>query len=161
LVRLLSIYFIGIIRFKMVLNRYAIVPLLPLLHRGALALPQGITAPPVTECTGTSTWIGLETPIPNYHEWSTSLDSTYGDLPATGVRATVFTTVLNHGGQIITAYGFYDSNHLSSAGYEVLTEVITTTGTCSTTATLPPSPTGSDCSPHGDHCESPYSFVLG
>ncbi|KAI9375029.1 hypothetical protein BJX61DRAFT_209306 [Aspergillus egyptiacus] len=140
---------------KMISNGYAIVPLLPLLHRGVLAFPQGITAAPSSDCTGISTWIGLETPIPNYHEWSASMDSTYSELPATGVSATVFTTVVNHGGQTITAYGFYDSNHLSSEGYEVLTELVTTTEPCEPSVTLPPSPTGSDCSPHGDHwhCE--------
>ena len=73
-----------------------------------------------------------------------------------GRRIPFFTSVVTVGpGKLYTGYGYYDSEALKSAGYSIINSVVTTT-TCPTTSstpTLPPSPTGSLCSPHGDHCE--------
>jgi hypothetical protein len=79
----------------------------------------------------------------------------------TGTKIPFFTTVVPiGGGKLYTGYGYYDSEALKSAGYSIITSVVTTT-TCPTTSstpTLPPSPTGSLCSPHGDHCECPCFY---
>ncbi|TQN72301.1 hypothetical protein CSHISOI_03172 [Colletotrichum shisoi] len=50
-----------------------------------------------------------------------------------------------------SGYGIYDSNALRSAGYSILTSLSVFTSCPTSTTTLPPSPTGSLCSPHGDH----------
>jgi hypothetical protein len=78
-----------------------------------------------------------------------------------GPSVPVFTTTTSFGnGQKVTATVFYNSAALSSAGYSFVTTVTTITS-CppTTTPTLPPSPTGSLCSPHGDHCETPIQAL--
>jgi len=60
-------------------------------------------------------------------------------------------TFANGGGVTLTAY--YNSAALSSAGYAITDTVIATVSCPRTTPTLQPSPTGSLCSPHGDHCK--------
>jgi hypothetical protein len=79
-------------------------------------------------------------------------------VPFSGTRVPFFTSVVQVGpGRLYTGYGYYDSEALKSAGYSIITSVVTTTTCPKTTATptLPPSPTGSLCSPHGDHCAYP------
>lgn len=71
-----------------------------------------------------------------------------------GVRVPYYTRPLTGlDGVPYTATYFYDSNALLSAGHSVVSHQYTTTRCPTTTPTLPPSPTGSVCSPHGDHCK--------
>lgn len=51
--------------------------------------------------------------------------------------------------------GYYGYAPLTSEGFYIYTGVFQTTICVPGVApTLPPSPTGSICSPHGDHCKS-------
>ncbi len=105
----------------------------------------------------TRTVYGIPTVVTNYAVFLSSMNRAYSTagVPWSGTRIPVYTTVATLGsGAQATGYGYYDSNALALAGYNVITSVVTTT-TCVTstsTPTLPPSPTGSDCTPHGDHC---------
>lgn len=70
-----------------------------------------------------------------------------------GARVPVYTSLATGGdGVPYTATFYYDSIALTSAGYQVVSSPLITT-TCPTTQTLAPSPNGSICSPHGDHCQ--------
>lgn len=78
-------------------------------------------------------------------------------VPFSGTKIPFFTSIVTISpGKLYTGYGYYDSDALQSAGYSIVTSVVATTtcptSTSSTTRTLPPSPTGSLCSAHGDHC---------
>lgn len=117
------------------------------------ALPQGITAAPI--CTSTSAYYGIATTVTDYDAFLSSLDAVYstGTRPFTDTEIPVHTSVFDFPGLgTITAYGFYDASALRAAGFSITSGVTTITGPCPT-ATLPPSPTGSLCSPHGDHCK--------
>ncbi|RYP56780.1 hypothetical protein DL769_009858 [Monosporascus sp. CRB-8-3] len=115
------------------------------------------------ECaTSTTTQLAIATSLADYTAFLDSMDRQFSTSGAsfTGETVFVWTTVETYSGGSFTAYGVYDSNALTSAGYSVITETATITS-CSTpaettgTESLPPSPTGSLCSPHGDHwhCE--------
>lgn len=85
-----------------------------------------------------------------------SLNSEYSSSGAqlTATRIPVFTKVESvPGGEEFTAYGYYDSDILEEAGYRVISSITTITSCEEEEPTLPPSPTGSICSPHGDHCK--------
>jgi hypothetical protein len=121
----------------------------------ASALPQAITVTsPAALCTQTVTSLGIDYTVSNYSSWSSALSVVQGTAPTSSTRIAVRTNTLNFPGLgLITAYNFADSHVLTSAGYQIITNTYTVTGACpTTTATLPPSPTGSICSPHGDHC---------
>lgn len=78
-----------------------------------------------------------------------------------GPSIPVYTTTASYGnGNQVTATIYYDSEALSRAGYTI-TDTTTTVVSCppTTTETLPPSPTGSLCSPHGDHCKTPPNVL--
>jgi hypothetical protein len=69
----------------------------------------------------------------------------------------VYTSIETYPGGSFTGYYTYDVHALRSAGYTVVTnteDVVSCRPT--TTATLPPSPTGSLCVAHGDHCKSSF-----
>ncbi len=72
-----------------------------------------------------------------------------------GYQVAYFSTTITLGTRTISGTQYYDSNPLTSEGYNILTELVPTTvcSTATTSQTLPPSPTGSICSPHGDHCK--------
>lgn len=105
----------------------------------------------------TTTVYGIPTAITDFGSFVSSMNSLYSTsgVPFSGTRVPFFTSVVQVSpGKLYTGYGYYDSEALKSAGYSIITSVVTTT-TCPTsslTPTLPPSPTGSLCSPHGDHC---------
>jgi hypothetical protein len=66
----------------------------------------------------------------------------------------VYTTIGTYGNGVeVTGTVYYNSEALTSAGYTVTSSIATVTS-CPVKETLPPSPTGSNCSPHGDHCKS-------
>lgn len=117
------------------------------------ALPQG-TAPNL--CTATSTDLGIDATVTDYEGWVASMSTAHSVGEQTGVRVPIHTSIFEFPELgTITAYGYYDSHALTSAGYKIITNTITITTPCATaTPTLPPSPIGSVCSPHGDHCES-------
>lgn len=110
--------------------------------------------------TRTRTTLGLSgTTITNYDAFLNSMNehhSTSG-VPFSGTRVWVWTSVITaENGAIFTGYGIYDSNALTKAGFSITTRIITTTSCATATSTsqpLPPSPTGNNCAPHGDHCE--------
>ncbi|RYP54596.1 hypothetical protein DL768_000656 [Monosporascus sp. mg162] len=116
------------------------------------------------ECaTSTTTQLAIATSLVDYSAFLVSMNHQFSTSGTsfTGETVFVWTTVETYPGGSFTAYGVYDSNALTSAGYSVMTETATITS-CSTpaetteTESLPPSPTGSLCSPHGDHwhCEA-------
>ncbi|PSN61815.1 hypothetical protein BS50DRAFT_651240 [Corynespora cassiicola Philippines] len=113
------------------------------------ALPQGATQ--ASLCTTTSEYYGIATTVTDYDDFIESLSSMYSTTTFTGSEVPVHTTVTDFPGiGVITAYGYYDADALRSAGISIISGVTTFVGSCST-ATLPPSPTGSLCEPHGDH----------
>jgi hypothetical protein len=105
--------------------------------------------------TVTNTRLAIDATITDYPSWLESMNlahSTSG-VPFSGTRVFVHTSVYEYPGGSFTGYGVYDSHALTRAGYSVIDEeVVTTTCPPSTTFSLPPSPTGADCSPHQDHC---------
>ena len=114
------------------------------------ALPQGITAAPI--CTTTTETYGIATTVTDYDAFITSLSARFSGATFTAREIPVHTTAFDFPGLgWITAYGFFDASALRAAGYSVTSGLTTLTGPCSS-PTLPPSPTGSVCSPHGDHC---------
>lgn len=121
----------------------------------ASALPQVIA--PDSLCTKTLTDLGIDATVTHYASWMSSMSALYGTAAKSGDKVPVHTTIFTFPGLgLITAYGYFDSHALTSAGYKIITNTLTITTSCpTTTATLPPSPTGSICSPHGDHCTSP------
>jgi len=123
--------------------------------------------PPGSTCfTTTRTVYGIPTAMSNYASFLSSMNSAYSTAGVawSGTRIPVYTTVatLASGAQA-TGYGYYDSNALALAGYSVVTSVVATT-TCvplsTSTPTLPPSPTGPDCTLHGDRCMCLSSYPL-
>lgn len=81
-------------------------------------------------------------------------------VPFSGPSIPVFTTTGTFGdGSQVTATVYYDADALTEAGYTIsntITTVVSCPPTSTETPTLPPSPTGSLCSPHGDHCKTRY-----
>ncbi|ROT42973.1 hypothetical protein SODALDRAFT_327135 [Sodiomyces alkalinus F11] len=104
--------------------------------------------------TVTVTQLGIDATVTDYDGFMNSMNSAYSTsgISFSGEHVFIFTSLYTYSGGSFTGYGVYDSQALTQAGYNVITEVHTTT-TCPTSYTLPPSPTGSICSPHGDHCE--------
>ncbi|EEP75448.1 predicted protein [Uncinocarpus reesii 1704] len=156
----------------MALHRWAVAIVISVLHGHTLAYPRAVTVPPsptgasctlhedhwdcTSFCTTTSSWSGIATTVTDFGAFKSSLDAEYSTGPFSGNKVPVHTTAFSFpGAGLITAYGYYDSNALKSAGYEIISGVTSITGLCEPTATLPPSPTGSSCHPHGDHwhCE--------
>jgi len=103
-----------------------------------------------------STYYGIDTTVSNYNGFVQSMNSAYSSSGEvfSGTRIPVFTTVQYlSDGRSFTAYGFYHKTVLEEAGYSIYSSITTITKcTTSTSVALPPSPTGSICSPHGDHC---------
>lgn len=125
----------------------------------ALSLPQGLNLPRADAgCDTTETWrYGVATTITDYRSFVNSMNSAYSTsgVPFTGERILIYTTTATAlNGAVVTAYGYYDSDALTQAGYTIVSSLVTSVS-CppTTTETLPPSPTGSICSPHGDHCK--------
>ncbi|RYO80921.1 hypothetical protein DL762_004137 [Monosporascus cannonballus] len=129
-----------------------------------LLLQQATLAVGQAECeTSTTTQLAIASSLADYSAFLDSMNNQFSTSGAsfTGETVFVWTSVETYPGGSFTAYGVYDSNALTSAGYSVITETATVTS-CSTpaetteTESLPPSPTGSLCSPHGDHwhCEA-------
>ena len=119
-----------------------------------------LTAGAVAQCdTTTETNLAVATTLSDFSQFRASMDQVYStaDDAFTGATVYVWTTLEDSPEGSFTAYGVYDANALTSAGYTITTETAFIT-TCITaeptekTASLPPSPTGADCSPHGDHC---------
>lgn len=126
----------------------------------ASALPQAITVTTSAAalCTETATALGIDHTVTNYENWASSISVAQGTASKSGSKIPVYTNVINFPGLgIITAYNYADSNFLTSVGYKIVTNTVTVTGTCrTTTASILPSPTGSICSLHGDHCTRPF-----
>ena len=100
---------------------------------------------------------GIDTTVTDYRGFVSSLNEQYSTSGAelTATRIPIYTTVESlPDGQPVTAYGFYHSDILEEAGYRIVSSITTITTCEQEEPTLPPSPTGSICSPHGDHCES-------
>lgn len=129
--------------------------------------PPGVS-PPITPppqppsatslCASTTGYVGIATTVTDYDAFTRSLNSVYrttGAPSLSGTRVPVYTTTRTFPSLgLITAYGYYDSHALSSAGFSFVSGLTVVTTACSpNTPTLPPSPTGSICSPHGDHCK--------
>ncbi|KXX77758.1 hypothetical protein MMYC01_206705 [Madurella mycetomatis] len=118
----------------------------------------------ITPCaTSTTTHWGIATTVTDYAAWRSSMNSAYSTsgVSFSGSSIPVYTTVGTFGNGVpVTATLYYNSAALSSAGYTIIDSVVTVTS-CppTTTPTLPPSPTGSLCSPHGDHCKDSTSFA--
>ncbi|PGH23449.1 hypothetical protein AJ80_02559, partial [Polytolypa hystricis UAMH7299] len=159
----------------MKLGYWAIVAALGLCDRAreVFALPQAGTIPPsptgasctfhqdhwdcTSQCTTTTSYLGIATSISDYDSFISSMNAVYSTGGSfSGSEVPVYTNAFTFPGLgLITAYGYYDSDALTSAGYSIISGVTTITAPCEETPTLPPSPTGSLCSPHGDHwhCE--------
>ncbi|KAL0937635.1 uncharacterized protein CTRU02_207366 [Colletotrichum truncatum] len=139
----------------------------------AAALPQGGSIPPsptgadcsfhvdhwdcATPCaTRTSTQLQVAATITNLPEFMDSMNARYSTsgVSFSGTRVVVHTSLYSFPGGSFTGYGVYDSNALRSAGYSIVTSLSVFTTCPTATPTLPPSPTGSLCSPHGDHFKS-------
>lgn len=121
----------------------------------ASALPQRRAAED-TCSTITSTRLAIDATVTDYISWLSSMNDAYSTpgVPFSGTdRVFVHTTLETYPGGSFTGYFTYDRHALTEAGYFIITETTTTTD-CAAEPTLPPSPTGSDCSPHGDHCKS-------
>ncbi|KAB5576629.1 hypothetical protein GE09DRAFT_904847, partial [Coniochaeta sp. 2T2.1] len=117
--------------------------------------------------TTTTTHVGINTVIGNPEAFKSSLDAKYSKSGAP-ITNTVFvhTSVYTYPGGSFTGYGIYESGALASEGYDFVTRTVTETS-CETTEPpktephdhddhdhsdeLPVSPTGSICTPHGDH----------
>jgi hypothetical protein len=119
-----------------------------------------LAAGAVAQCeTSTETNLAVATTLSDYSQFRASMDQAYSTAENvfTGATVYVWTTLENSPEGSFTAYGVYDANALTSAGYTITTETAYIT-TCNTaepteeTASLSPSPTRADCSPHGDHC---------
>ncbi|KEZ41942.1 hypothetical protein SAPIO_CDS6505 [Scedosporium apiospermum] len=123
-----------------------------------LALTQ-VTSPASSCFPVTSTFrhidLGINSDLVASSSFKSSMDAKY-NTPATPTPVAIYTASTVIGTRTLRATGYYDYNPLTSEGFEIYTSIIETTS-CSalTTPTLPPSPTGSICSPHGDHwhCE--------
>lgn len=91
-----------------------------------------------------------------------SLNSRYSTsgVKLTATRIPVYTTTVPlSDGETMTGYGFYHSDILEEAGYRIVSSITTITSCEEEEPTLPPSPTGSICSPHGDHCKSTFKHA--
>lgn len=102
-----------------------------------------------------TTEYGIATTITDQLSFKSSMISAYSTpgVEWSGVRVGYYTTIdMALNGEEYTGTFFFDSNALTSAGF-VVTSVESLTTTCPEVASLPPSPTGSVCSPHHDHCE--------
>jgi hypothetical protein len=113
--------------------------------------------------TTTKTVFGIATTVTDYSSWRSSMNDEYSvsGVPFSGPSIPVYTTIASYGnGAQVTATVYYNSEALSSAGYTI-SGTVTTIVSCppTTTETLPPSPTGSLCSPHGDHCKTPATVL--
>jgi hypothetical protein len=113
--------------------------------------------------TTTKTVFGIATTVTDYSSWRSSMNDEYSvsGVRFSGPSIPVYTTTATYGnGAAVTATIHYDSEALSSAGYTI-SGTVTTIVSCppTTTATLAPSPTGSICSPHGDHCKTPATVI--
>ncbi|KFA76589.1 hypothetical protein S40288_09310 [Stachybotrys chartarum IBT 40288] len=78
-------------------------------------------------------------------------------VPWSGSTVFIHTSLYTYPGGRFTGFGVYDSHALTRAGYDIISELHTTTS-CPPTVTPGPSPTESyGCEPHGDHwhCEGP------
>ncbi|CAH0053748.1 unnamed protein product [Clonostachys solani] len=122
----------------------------------ALALSLIGTAQGQSECsTILKTSYAVATTVTDLSSFRSSLNSRFSTpgVSWSGARVPYYSTLLTGGNGVpYTGIYYYDSHALSSAGYEVISAPHTTIS-CppTTTPTLPPSPTGSVCSPHGDH----------
>ncbi|KAK4242217.1 hypothetical protein C8A03DRAFT_29645 [Achaetomium macrosporum] len=119
--------------------------------------------------TSTTTQVGIATTVSDLAAFQSSMDVKYsksgGEI--TGNTVFIHTSVYTYPGGSFTGYGIYESDALASEGFSFVTHTVTETS-CETTEppetdepsetghTLPPSPTGSICSPHEDnwHCEA-------
>lgn len=108
--------------------------------------------------TSTETVLAVATTLSDFSQFRASMDQIYSTAENAFTGATVYVwTSLEDSPEAgtYTAYGVYDANALTKAGYTLTTETAELT-VCETTSAetgvLPPSPTGADCSPHGDHC---------
>ena len=116
--------------------------------------------------TTTTTQIGIDTTVADLQAFQSSMDAKYGKSGGeiTGNTVFIHTSLYTYPGGSFTGYGIYESDALKSEGFNFVTHTVTETS-CEPTETtqsepaetghtLPPSPTGSICSPHVDHCES-------
>ncbi|KAM7198910.1 hypothetical protein V8F20_005977 [Naviculisporaceae sp. PSN 640] len=95
--------------------------------------------------------LGLYTDVAAFASFQSSMNSKY-NTPASTNPVVVYTSSTTFESLTFHATGYYDLAPLTSEGFEIYTTVFeTTTCTSLVTPTLPPSPTGSICSPHGDH----------
>jgi hypothetical protein len=123
------------------------------------ALVLAMVSGAVAQCsTSTETVLAVATTLSDFSLFRASMDQIYSTVEDAFTGATVYVwTTLDDSPDAgtFTAYGVYDANALISAGYSITTEMAEVT-VCETpaeeTGALPPSPTGADCSPHGDHC---------
>ncbi|KAF3359926.1 hypothetical protein VdG1_01616 [Verticillium dahliae VDG1] len=144
----------------------------PLLMAGlAAALPQGTPVAPSPsgqDCTWhedhwdclapcetvTTTRLAIDATVTDWDAFRSSMDAEHStsDVPFTGSSVFVHTSLYTYPGGSFTGYQLYDSHALTRAGFSITTELVAETS-CPTTFTLPPSPTGANCSPHQDHCK--------
>jgi hypothetical protein len=118
--------------------------------------------------TSTETNLAVATTLSDFSAFRASMDQIYSTAEdaLTGATVYVWTTLEDSPEGSFTAYGVYDANALTSAGYAITTETAYITACHSaetseeTTGTLPPSPTGQDCEPHGDHCTQHIGYPL-
>ncbi|KAI9146887.1 hypothetical protein HJFPF1_13457 [Paramyrothecium foliicola] len=107
----------------------------------------------VTPCaTVTRTRLGIDATITDWPAWQTSMNSVYSTPGISWSGSTVFvhTSVYHYPGGSFTGYGVFDSHAVTRAGYNIVSELITTTS-CQPTVTPGPSPTES----YGWHCDGP------
>lgn len=117
-----------------------------------------MTVTPTASCsTKTKTQLGIHSSVTNYEYFISSMNkhwSTSGVAFSGTERVHVYTSIETYPGGSFTGYYTYNEHALRSAGYSIITntEVVVSCAP-TTTATLPPSPTGSLCVPHGNHCK--------
>ena len=129
-----------------------------------LAMSAGSSA----QCeTSTETNLAVATTLSDYSQFVASMNAAYSTASDafTGATVYVWTTLEDSPEGSFTAYGVYDANALTAAGYSITTETAYVTA-CSTpepseeSGSLPPSPTGQVCTPHEDHCTLPSELPI-
>lgn len=126
----------------------------PECHRLFSKLANETPASPITS-TFRHIDLGINSDVTAFSSFKSSLNAKY-NTPATPTPVVIYTASTVIGTRSLSATGFYDYNPLTSEGFEIYTSVFVTTSCTpltTTTPTLPPSPTGSICSPHIDHCK--------
>ncbi|KAJ4855356.1 uncharacterized protein T069G_10914 [Trichoderma breve] len=117
--------------------------------------------PVAAQCTtSTQVMVGIDTTVTDLNAFQSSLNSAFPVSSGGDSDTTIFvhTSLYTYPGGSFYGYATADPEQLKSAGFHLVTMTQTTTSCPPTTTeetsasfSLPPSPTGSICTPHEDH----------